>query len=266
MISLQNVSKSYDGRKIIDNISFDVYPGETFVIMGCSGSGKSTLLRLMTGYQAPEEGNIFINSRDISKISKQELDETRKKFGMVFQYSALLDSLSIEDNVALPLREHTDYDDNLIRIIVRMKLALIGLRGFEDHLPNEISGGMRKRAGLARAIALDPNIIFYDEPTSGLDPVIGGVIDELIHDLSRQLRITSIVVTHNMASVFNIADRVAMVHQGRIIEIASPEDIKNSENKYVQQFIHGHAEGPINFLDQNADLVKEFCLLKRRCP
>jgi phospholipid/cholesterol/gamma-HCH transport system ATP-binding protein len=250
-ISLRNVSKVFQGTKVIDNVSFDILCGETFVIMGCSGSGKSTLLRLMTGAIRPDEGMVIIKDKDIAKISNEELDEVRKSFGMLFQYSALLDSLTVEENVALSLKEHTKLADEIIKIIVKMKLSLVGLRGFENHYPSQISGGMRKRVGLARAIALDPAIVFYDEPTSGLDPVVGGVIDKLIKDLSEKLLITSVVVTHDMQSVFNISDRVAMVHKGKVIEIGSPQEIKNSGNPYIQQFIHGSPTGPIDFFKED---------------
>ncbi len=257
VISFVNVSKYFDGRKVVDNASFDIYCGETFVIMGCSGSGKSTLLRLMTGILRPEEGSIFIKGKDITKISEEEMDEIRKIFGMSFQYSALLDSLSVEENVALPLKEHTKLADNIIKIVVRMKLALVGLKGFENYYPSQISGGMRKRVGLARAIALDPEIVFHDEPTSGLDPVVAGVIDKLIMDLSKKLLITSVVVTHDMQSVFRIADRVAMVHKGRIIEVGTPQEIKESKNPYVEQFINGLPEGPIDFFKEDMDIFDE---------
>jgi phospholipid/cholesterol/gamma-HCH transport system ATP-binding protein len=255
IISLKNVSKSFQGRKVIENVTLDVHCGETFVIMGCSGSGKSTLLRLMTGGIQPDEGSITIKGRDISGISVQELDEVRKSFGMLFQYSALLDSLTVEENVSLPLREHTKLAEDIIRIIVKMKLSLVGLRGYEDYYPSQISGGMRKRVGLARAIALDPVIVFYDEPTSGLDPVVGGVIDKLIKDLSAKLLITSVVVTHDMQSVFNISDRIAMVHKGSVVCVGKSEDIKNSTNPFVRQFIHGNPEGPIDFFREDIGIT-----------
>ncbi len=250
IISLRNVTKSFHGNKVIDDVSLDVICGETFVIMGCSGSGKSTLLRHMTGAIVPDQGNISIKGKDIFDISSRELNDVKKTFGMSFQYSALLDSLTVEENVALPLREHTKLADEIIDIIIKMKLSLVGLRGFEHHYPSEISGGMRKRVGLARAIALDPDIVFYDEPTSGLDPVVGGITDKLIKDLSVKLMITSVVVTHDMHSVFKIADRVAMIHQGRIIEIGTPDEIKNSKNPFVHQFINGNPEGPINLFKE----------------
>ncbi len=254
IISLKNVSKVFQGRKTIDNISFDIMRGETFVIMGCSGSGKSTLLRLMTGAIKPEEGSVVIKGKDIAAISEGDLDDLKKKFGMLFQYSALLDSLTVKENVALPLKEHTRLAEEIIEIIIKMKLSLVGLRGFEDLYPSQISGGMRKRVGLARAIALDPDIVFYDEPTSGLDPVVGGVINKLIKDLSEKLLITSVVVTHDMHSVFSIADRVAMVHKGLLVEIGIPDEIRNSKNPYVQQFINGNPLGPIDFFKEDIGL------------
>jgi phospholipid/cholesterol/gamma-HCH transport system ATP-binding protein len=251
VISLRNVSKAFDGRKIIDGVSFDIFAGETFVIMGCSGSGKSTLLRLMTGILRPDEGSILIKGKDIARMNSDELDAVRKGFGMLFQYSALLDSLTVEENVTLPIKEHSRLDENIINIIVKMKLSLVGLRGFEKYYPSQISGGMRKRVGLARAIALDPDIVFYDEPTSGLDPVVGGVIDKLIKDLSAKLLITSVVVTHDMQSVFNISDRIAMVHKGKVVEVGTKEEIKKSANPYIQQFINGNPTGPIDFFKED---------------
>jgi len=255
IISLKNVSKYFEGKKTIDNISFDIYRGEIFTIMGCSGSGKSTLLRIMTGIIKPDEGSVIIKGKDITKLSYEELNETRKSFGMLFQYSALLDSLTVKENVALPLKEHTKLPDQIIDIIIKLKLSLVGLRGFENYYPSQISGGMRKRVGLARAIALDPDIVFYDEPTSGLDPVVGGVIDKLIKDLSDKLLITSVVITHDMQSVFKISDRIAMIHKGRLIEIGTPIEIKNSNNPYIQQFINGSPIGPIDFFKEDIGLT-----------
>ncbi|UCC96257.1 MAG: ABC transporter ATP-binding protein [Candidatus Omnitrophota bacterium] len=256
MISLKNVGKSFEGRRIINDVSLDVYCGETFVIMGCSGSGKSTLLRLMNGIIKPDKGVVSIKGKDITRLSVEGLDEVRKSFGMLFQYSALLDSLRVEENVSLPLKEHTKLDENIIRIIVKMKLSLVGMRGFEEYYPAQISGGMRKRVGLARAIALDPDIVFYDEPTSGLDPVVGGVTDKLIRDLSTKLLITSVVVTHNMQSVFKIADRIAMIHKGEVIEVGTSDQIRNSQNPYIQQFIHGSPAGPIDFFTEDAGVTE----------
>src|SRR3989338_1318544 len=172
--------------------------------------------------------------------------------------SSDLDSLSVEENVSLPLREHTKLDPNIIKIIVKMKLGLVGLRGFEQLMPSMLSGGMRKRVGLARAIAMDPEIVFYDEPTAGLDPVVAAVIDRLILDLSKKLLITSVVVTHDMQSVFRISDRIAMLHQGKVLEVGAPEQIRNSQNRIVQQFIKGETEGPINFVDRGDEHIEEY--------
>jgi len=260
IIRFSNVSKYFHGNKTIDNVSFDVFPGETFVIMGCSGSGKSTLLRLMTGILKPDEGSIFVKGKDISAISAEELDNVRKSFGMLFQYSALLDSLTVEENVSLPLHEHTRLAQEIIDIIIKMKLSLVGLRGYEKYYPSQISGGMRKRVGLARAIALDPDIVFYDEPTSGLDPVVGGVIDKLIKELSEKLLITSVVITHDMQSVFNISDRVAMVHKGKIVDVVTPDTLRNSQNPYIQQFINGRPTGPIDFFKEDIGIGEVFGL------
>jgi phospholipid/cholesterol/gamma-HCH transport system ATP-binding protein len=258
VISLRNVSKVFQGRKVIDNANLDIYRGETFVIMGCSGSGKSTLLRLMTGAIKPDSGSILIKGKDIANISEEGMEEVKQGFGMAFQYSALLDSLSVKENVALPLREHGKgrLRDSDIDLIVKLKLNMVGLREYENYFPSQISGGMRKRVGLARAIALDPDIVFYDEPTSGLDPVVGGVIDHLIKDLSVKLVITSVVVTHDMQSVFAIGDRIAMVHKGKIVEIGTADEIRNSKNPYIQQFINGEPEGPIDFFKEDIGIIE----------
>jgi len=260
VISLRNVTKNFYGKTVTDNVNLDIYPGETFVIMGCSGSGKSTLLRLMTGAIKPDKGNIFIKGRDITAMNHDEFDEVKKTFGMLFQYSALLDSLTVEENVLLPLNEHTKLAAEIKKIIIKMKLSLVGLRGYEQYYPSQISGGMRKRVGLARAIALDPDIVFYDEPTSGLDPVVGGIIDKLIKDLSAKLMITCIVVSHDMQSILEISDRIAMVHKGKIIAVGTPEELKNSSDAYVQQFIHGRPEGPIDFFKDDSGLLDDFAV------
>lgn len=256
IISLRNVSKAFQNKKVIDNVSLDIFPGETFVIMGCSGSGKSTLLRLMNGAIEPDEGTVLIKGKDIYNISEEELGEIKKSFGMLFQYSALLDSLTVQENVALPINEHTKLAEEIKNIIIKMKLSLVGLRGYEQYYPSQISGGMRKRVGLARAIALDPDIVFYDEPTSGLDPVVGGVIDKLVKDLSTKLLITSVVVTHDMQSVFEIADRVAMVHKGAVVEVGTPSQMRSSANPYIQQFINGKPDGPIDFFKEDIGIIE----------
>lgn len=248
-ISVQNLVKSFDGRTVLDGISFDIYQGEIFVILGGSGCGKSTLLRHMTGAITPDSGKALFYGKNLASLNEEEKEKTKRRFGMSFQSSALLDYLNVEDNVSLPLREHTNLDPKIISVIVKMKLNLVGLHGFEHLMPNMLSGGMKKRVGLARAIAMDPEVVFFDEPTAGLDPVVCAVVDKLIVDLSRKLLLTSVVVTHNMESVYRIADRVAMLHKGKLIEVGTPEEIRNSKNAIVQQFIKGEIEGPINYVD-----------------
>lgn len=244
-VSVKNIQKSFGGRKVLQDVTLDVYKGETFVIMGGSGSGKSTLMRIMTGGVRAETGEVHFGDRDISHLSNEEKELIKRRFGMSFQSAALLDSLTVEENVSLPLQEHTKLTPKVISIIAKMKLNLVGLQGFEQYMPSMLSGGMRKRAGLARAIAMDPEIVFYDEPTAGLDPVMCAVIDQLILDLTKKLNLTSVVVTHNMESVFRIADRVAFLYQGKLLEVGTRDDIKNSKNEIVQQFIQGKIEGPI---------------------
>ncbi|NQT00094.1 MAG: ABC transporter ATP-binding protein [Candidatus Omnitrophica bacterium] len=257
IIKIENLTKSFSGRRVLNGVNLEIVEGETFVIMGGSGCGKSTLLRHLIGSLKPDFGKVLIRNKDITQITLAELDEIKKRFGMLFQSSALLDSLTVEENVSLPLREHTKLSPEIIKIMVKMKLSLVGLRGFEQHMPSEISGGMKKRVGLARAIAMDPEIVFYDEPSAGLDPVVAAVIDKLILDLSKKLLITSVVVTHDMQSVFRIADKVAMLHKGKVLQVGTPTEIKNSDNPIVQQFISGNVDGPIQFLTKGDDYLEE---------
>lgn len=256
VIKIDNVFKKFGDRDILNGISLEIYKGETFVIMGGSGCGKSTLLRHLIGALKPDAGKVFLLGKDLSTLSDDGLDAVKKKIGMSFQSSALFDSMTVGENVALPLKEHTKLDKSVIDIVVKMKLEMVGLRGFEDLLPSQLSGGMRKRVGLARAIAMDPEIVFYDEPTAGLDPIVAGVIDKLILDLSKKLAITSIVVTHDMKSVFSIASRVAMLYEGKVLEVGTPERIQKSDNPMVQQFISGSADGPIKFFQQKDDYLE----------
>ncbi len=224
--------------------------------MGGSGCGKSTFLRHLTGALKLDYGSVHVLGKDLTKLNEDELDKLKKKIGMSFQSSALFDSMTVGENVSLPLREHAKLDRSVIDIVVKMKLEMVGLRGFEDLMPSQLSGGMRKRVGLARAIAMDPEIVFYDEPTAGLDPIVSGVIDKLILDLSKKLSFTSIVVTHDMKSVFSIADRVAMLYEGKVLEVGTPEAIKASKNTMVQQFIMGSPDGPIRFFQQKDDYLE----------
>ena len=256
VISVKNLTKNFGSRRILNGITLDIYQGETLVIMGGSGCGKSTFLRHLIGSIRPDSGEVWMFGRDIAKATDDQMDEIRKKFGMLFQSGALFDSMTVAENIALPLREHAKLDENIINIVIKMKLELVGLRGFENLMPSQLSGGMKKRVGLARAIVMDPKIVFYDEPTAGLDPVMTGVVDKLTIDLTKKLQITSVVVTHDMNSVFRIADRIVMLHQGNILQIGTPDEIKHSKNPHVQQFITGEAEGPISFMQQGDDYLE----------
>lgn len=255
VVEIKDLVKKFGDRTVLNGVTLKVYRGETFVIMGGSGCGKSTLLRHMIGNLKPTSGRAILLGEDITDLYGAQLDAVRKKIGMSFQSSALFDSLTVGGNVSLPLQEHTKLEDSVIEIMLKMKLELVGLRGFENLMPSEISGGMKKRVGLARAIAMDPQIIFYDEPTAGLDPIVASVIDKLIKDLSEKLAVTSIVVTHDMKSVFAIADRIAMLYEGRVLEVGTPDEIRNSKNEMVQQFINGNFDGPIKFFQQKDDYL-----------
>lgn len=256
VISVRNLVKNFGSRRILNGITLDVYEGETLVVMGGSGCGKSTFLRHLIGSIRPDQGEIYMFGKDIAKASDAEMHEIRKKFGMLFQSGALFDSMTVGENIALPLREHTKLDENVIKIIIKMKLELVGLRGFENLMPSQLSGGMKKRVGLARAIVMDPKIVFYDEPTAGLDPIMTAVVDKLTIDLTKKFHMTSVVVTHDMNSVFRIADRVVMFHNGVIVQIGTPEEIKNSKQPLVQQFISGEAEGPVSFFQKGDDYLE----------
>lgn len=257
VIEVKDLVKSFGGRRVLNKVNLKVYRGEIMVIMGGSGCGKSTLLRHIIGSYQPDSGNVFIKGKDITQLPESEFDKIRKRIGMVFQNAALFDSMNVEDNILLPLREHTQLNEDIMRIMIKMKLELVGLRGFEGLMPSQLSGGMRKRVGLARAIALDPEIIFYDEPTAGLDPIVAGVVDKLIVDLSKKLQITSVVVTHDMKSVFSIADKIAMLYDGKVIAEGTSDEIKNSDDACVQQFINGSPEGPIRFFREGDDYLKQ---------
>lgn len=245
VIQVQDVTKVYGSRTVLDAVRLDVYEGETLVILGGSGSGKSTLLRLMIGNVRYDGGEIIGFGKSLRQMSRDELAEYRKSIGVLFQSGALFNSMSVADNVALPLREHTDLPEETIEIIVKMKLEQVGLREHADKMPAELSGGMKKRAGLARAMALDPRVLFYDEPSAGLDPVTSTEIDHLIIDLNKKLGITSVVVTHEMDSAFRIADRMVLLDRGKFIVSGTAEEMRNSTDPLVRQFVHGLAEGPL---------------------
>lgn len=245
MIAVQHLRKSFGKKVILEDVTFDVASGTVCVIMGGSGSGKSTILRLLIGALKPDSGEIYLDGEEITHLHERELQGVRRKFGMLFQGGALLNSLTVGENVALPIRHHTDLPEETIAIMVKLKLELVGLRDAEHLKPSEISGGMQKRVSLARAIALDPKIVFYDEPSAGLDPIVTGVIDTLMLDLTRKMGITSVVVTHDMQSAFRIATTMVMLHRGRIVATGTPEEIRRSTDPLVQQFITGAADGPI---------------------
>src|SRR3954465_9557258 len=244
-IQVLDVTKRFGKQTVLDKIRLDVIEGQTLVILGGSGSGKSTLLRLMIGNIAYEEGDIVSMGKSIIKMSPPELAEYRKSIGVLFQSGALFNSMSVADNVALPLREHTDLSEDTIEIMVKIKLEMVGLREHGEKMPAMLSGGMKKRAGLARAIALDPKILFYDEPSAGLDPVTSAEIDELIIDLNEKLGVTSVVVTHEMDSAFRIADRMVLLDPGKFIVSGTPEEMRDSADPLVRQFVHGLTEGPL---------------------
>jgi phospholipid/cholesterol/gamma-HCH transport system ATP-binding protein len=246
VISLRNLRVSYGEREILHGISFDVLPGETLVILGGSGSGKSTLLRTLVGLEKPSAGEILIKGQDLAKASAAELDEIRRKIGMSFQGGALFGSMTVGENVALPLREHTRLEESTIEVILRLKLEQVGLEGFEYYSPSQLSGGMKKRAAVARALAMDPEILFFDEPSAGLDPIIAAGIDELILQLKRAFRMTIIVVTHELASAFLIADRMLLIDKGNLVALGTPEEVRSSTQPRVRQFLDRVAEPEIS--------------------
>jgi phospholipid/cholesterol/gamma-HCH transport system ATP-binding protein len=246
VLSLRNLRVSYGEREILHGISFDVVRGETLVILGGSGSGKSTLLRTLVGLEKPSAGEIWIKGRDLAKTSAVEMDEIRRKIGMSFQGGALFGSMTVGENVALPLREHTRLEDSTIEIILRLKLQQVGLEGFEYYTPAQLSGGMKKRAAVARALAMDPEILFFDEPSAGLDPIIAAGIDELILELKRAFHMTIIVVTHELASAFLIADRMLLIDKGNIVALGTTEEMRSSTQPRVRQFLDRVAEPEIS--------------------
>ena len=237
MISLRDLRVSYDGREILHGINFDVQRGETLVILGGSGSGKSTLLRTLVGLEIPTSGEVWIRGKNFVAISNAERDDIRKKLGMSFQGGALFGSMTVGDNVALPLREHTELEEPTVEIMVRLKLDQVGLSGFEDFLPSQLSGGMKKRAAVARALAMDPEILFFDEPSAGLDPIIAAGIDQLILELKKAFHMTIIVVTHELASAFLIADRMVLINKGDLVASGTVEEMRNSKHPRVRQFL-----------------------------
>ncbi len=260
VIEVSGLVRKFGGRSVLKGISFTVHKGETLIIMGGSGCGKSTLLRHVIGAMKPTEGSIKIFGEEITTMDERELAKIRRRFGMLFQSGALLQSLTVGENVALPIIEHGRLDPGIIETMVQMKLEMVGLTGFEDLKPAEISGGMKKRVGLARALALDPELLFSDEPTSGLDPIMTAVVDELTQDLTRKLGMTALVVTHDMTSAFRIGTKMIMLgagsRQGQIVASGTPDEIRNHPDPEVQQFIRGEADGPMPLKLSRTDYVE----------
>lgn len=245
MIKIVNLHKAFGENRVLQGIDLEIEKGETLVVIGQSGSGKSVLIKHMIGIIKPDEGEIFVDGIEITSLKEDQLHQVSRKFGMLFQGAALFDSMTVAQNVSFGLERYTDFSTDRIQELVEGSLDKVGLRGVESLMPYELSGGMKKRVGLARAIAYQPEIILYDEPSTGIDPIRADAINDLINMMKKELKVTSIVITHDVVSAYKVADRIAMLYSGKIIEIGTPEEIKNSENPVVQQFIHGRAEGPI---------------------
>ena len=245
MIEIRGLRKKLGAKQVLDGVDLEVRRGETMVVMGRSGTGKSVLLKHIIGLMTPDTGSIEVDDVDIVNLPERGLNEVRRHFGMLFQGAALFDSLTVGENVALPLREHTRMKDAEVRSRVAERLEWVGLKGVEDMKPASLSGGMKKRVGLARAIVMDPKYVLYDEPTTGLDPIMADVIDQLIRSLQKRMGVTSVIVTHDMASAFKVADRMALLNDGRVVFLGSVEDVRTTQDPLVRQFVEGSSEGPI---------------------
>lgn len=270
VIEVTDLVREFHGRRVLNGISFKVFKGDTMIVMGGSGCGKSTLLRHVIGAMKPTSGSIKLFGEEITTMDEQQLAKIRRRFGMLFQSGALLQSLTVGENVALPILEHGKLASDIVDLMVKMKLEMVGLTGFEHLKPAEISGGMKKRVGLARAIALDPELIFSDEPTSGLDPIMTAVVDVLTLKLTRELGVTALVVTHDMTSAFRIGTRMIMLgtgpNQGKLIAVGTPDEMRASDNGEVQQFINGEADGPVPLKLSKDDYVKRLLGHPRNHP
>jgi phospholipid/cholesterol/gamma-HCH transport system ATP-binding protein len=260
IIEVIDLVREFSGRKVLNGISFKVMKGDTMIIMGGSGCGKSTLLRHLIGSMKPTSGSIKLFGEEITGMEEKELSHIRRRFGVLFQSGALLQSLTVGENIALPLIEHGKLDPGIVDLVVKMKLEMVGLTGFEHLKPAEISGGMKKRVGLARALALDPQLLFSDEPTAGLDPIMTSVVDILTQEMTHKLGVTAVVVTHDMTSAFRIGSKMIMLgtgpNQGKIIDAGTPDEIRASSHGEVQQFIKGEADGPVPLRLSKGDYVE----------
>lgn len=245
MIKIRGLKKRLGTKQVLDGVDLDIEQGETMLVMGRSGTGKSVLLKHIIGLMTPDEGSIEVDGVDLVGMREQELNTVRQRFGMLFQGAALFDSLTVGENIALPLREHTAMSESEIQARVEERLEWVGLSAVEDMKPASLSGGMKKRVGLARAIAMDPQFVLYDEPTTGLDPIMADVIDQLIRSMQKRLGVTSVVVTHDMASAFKVADRMALLNDGRVVFLGTPDEVRTTKDPLVRQFVEGSSEGPI---------------------
>jgi phospholipid/cholesterol/gamma-HCH transport system ATP-binding protein len=245
MIKIEGVHKSFGKKRVLQGVDLEVLKGESMVVIGGSGSGKSVLIKIVIGILRPDSGRVLVDGHNIAELDENELYSVRKKFGMLFQGAALFDSMRVWENVGFALLRNRTYSEKEVRRIATEKLRLVGLVGVEDLMPSELSGGMKKRVGLARAIAHNPEILLYDEPTTGLDPIMADAINDLIVDMREKISVTSVAITHDMQSAYKIADRIAMLYEGRIIEVGTPEEIRRTENPVLRQFIAGSASGPI---------------------
>jgi phospholipid/cholesterol/gamma-HCH transport system ATP-binding protein len=257
ILKLESVTKRFGRREVLKGVNLEVRPSEVLCVLGTSGSGKSTILKIAIGALRPTEGRVYLDGDDITDVSERELNRVRSKFGVLFQGAALLNSMTVGENVALPIRQHTRLPPMAVDTMVKLKLEQVGLRDAENLLPAEISGGMQKRAGLARAIALDPKLVFYDEPSSGLDPVATSAIDDLIRGLRDKMGITSFVVTHALESVERIADRIVFLHEGRIIARGSMDELRALDDPIINQFLSGSIEGPLTLGKSRAEFYAD---------
>lgn len=258
LVELRNLTFGYGERVILDNVSLQVPRGKVTALMGASGGGKTTVLRLIGGQNRAQTGELLFDGQDVTRMDQAELYAARRRMGMLFQFGALFADLDVFENVAFPLREHTDLSDALIRNIVLMKLNAVGLRGARDLMPSEVSGGMARRIALARAIALDPELVMYDEPFAGLDPISLGTAAQLIRRLNDAMGLTSIVVSHDLEETFGIADQVVILANGRIAAQGTPEEVKRSTDPLVQQFVQAQAEGPVHFHYPGPSVEQDF--------